>query len=332
MQTKKRSHWKILIAATAAAVAALLAVVAVFAGANGPERRYNKALELGEQHLLAGEYEQAVLQFTAAIEVLERDPSAGDRGFAVERLQTALSEGAVSVAKAEGLAAAEQWLEDVGYAGQPLPVPFVEAVSLLEEIRAACAAEDYDAVFARLADEGYKDTVAAVMDAGCNMSLIDDEGMMTAIYRMEVETQNFAGATYMVYYGQHNEGRREGQAVWLGYENRNNYVASGTWADDMPNGAFETRSWQESLDEDVVYRIISGNVVNGLWDGKVQWKFDRGTEEQVYEPSFSAGKWQILREEEDGFDVVAEGSSDVMGIPREEKDILQGIAGYAQAA
>lgn len=328
MLTKMKSHRKILIIAVIVAI--LLLVVVVYASSNNSGSRYNKTLELGEQYLLAGEYEQAVMQFTAAIEILERDPSVGDHNFVMERLQTALSDGSIAIAKVEGLASAAQWLTDVGYANQPLPVPFVDAVSLLEEIRAACVAEDYDTVFAKLADEGYKDIVAAVMGADCDMSLIDEEGIMTAIYRMEVDTENFADATYMVYYGQQNDGKREGQAVWLGYENGNNYIASGPWSSDMPNGEFETRSWQADLNETVVYRIVSGNIVDGLWNGKVQWSFDRGSSVDAYEPTFSAGKWQIIREE-NGYAVAADnGGGDMLIVT--EPDELNGIAGYAEAA
>ena len=136
----------------------------------------------------------------------------------------------------------------------------------------------------------------------------------------------------MVYYGGAQDGIRSGEGVWLAYQNSNNYLARGTWVNGAPNGRFETRSWQADLEESVTYRIITGNIKNGLWDGPVSWSFERGDQTDTYDPSFSDGHWEILREE-DGYAVVAENSpEDRLVATTDDLDKTHGLAGYAQSA
>lgn len=134
----------------------------------------------------------------------------------------------------------------------------------------------------------------------------------------------------MVYYGEHEEDARSGQGVWLAYQDGNNYLAEGTWQEDLPNGAFTTRSWQADLNATVTYRVITGNVVDGLWDGRVTWRFERGEAADEYQPSFNKGIWRILRHE-DGLAIAAD-NGDGRRLVVTEPEKTNGIAGYAQVA
>lgn len=360
MEVRKflQARWGIL-----AGIVGILAVLAVYlaiAASGSPGMRAREALELGERYLLDGEYEQAIVQFTAAIEITDREPELANLGDeAREGRDTAARSGAVSLLQTPGndLEDAVDWLAENGCLDLPSAYYFTDALSLLQQLEELCAEEAYDAVFTLLADPAYTEIVSGIMGLDCRMALLNAEtGQMTAVYRMEVETENFAdgdGAdaaaeeteaedgsaaaedagepeSYMVYYGAHAGGVREGEGVWLAYQDGNNYLADGSWTGDRPNGHFETRSWQADLNATVTYRVISGEVVDGLWDGRVIWRFERGDTADEYTPSFAAGVWQILREE-DGFAIAAE-NEDGARLIAAEPDKKNGIAGYAEAA
>lgn len=348
-------------------IAVVLAVYLVVSMVNSPETQVRRALELGERYLLEGEYEQAIVQFTSAIEITDREPKLvvlGDQ--ARDNRDSAVKEGAVELLQTPGkdLEDVVEWISENDCLGIPAAYPFVDAYDFLRDLEELCAAEDYDTVFNLLADPDYKEIVSRIMGLNCQMALLNDEtGMMTAVYRMDVETDNFAsqddaeeqseeatvlnnGQTdqnevldgdlvetsdnYMVYYGAHSEEIREGEGVWLAFQEGNNYLASGSWTEDQPNGRFETRSWQVDLNESVIYRVVIGEVVNGLWDGPVIWRFERGTEVDEYSPTFHQGVWQILREE-DGLSIGAENEDGGLLVVTEPQK-LNGLVGYAEAA
>lgn len=360
MELKKilKSIWGILVGIMGVAV--VLAIYLAVSRMNAPEAKAREALELGEWYLLEMDYEQAIVQFDNAIEIADREPellSLGEQ--ARQGRDTAAQDGVVNLLKTPGydMEDAVDWLADNGCLDVPSAYLFTDALSLLQQLEKLCAEAEYETVFALLADLSYKEIVSGIMGFQGNMALINDEtGMMTAVYRMEVETENFASGegtaeeteavsseessspqeseaqtgNYMVYYGAHIDGIRNGEGVWLAYQDGNNYLAMGSWVEDRPEGVFETRSWQADLNATVTYRVISGTVVNGLWDGPVTWQFERGDAVDAYTPSFEDGIWQILREE-DGQAIVAENQDGGILIAAEPEK-RNGIAGYAEAA
>lgn len=361
MPKVQKPRWPVAVGIAGALLVALLYLI--LGQLNSPRNRVLRAMELGERYLLEENYEQAIIQFTNAIEITQSEPSLlylADQ--AQDRLDVAVRTGAAAQVQAEGgdLQDAVTWLDTVSCADEPSAQVFVNGLSLLERLRDLCAAQDYDAVFSLLADEAYKQTVAELMGLDCKVRLLEDS-TMTAVYGMEVGTENFAdgesltvpgpstsetarndeeteenlqsvSTDYMVYYGGHDNGIRNGEAVWLAYRDGNNYLARGSWSDDVPNGEFETRSWQADLEQSVTYRVIRGTVKAGLWDGPVTWSFERSDQTDTYNPSFREGFWEVLRQE-DGYAVVAENNPDDR-LVAEEEDVgkTHGIAGYAQSA
>ena len=87
------------------------------------------------------------------------------------------------------------------------------------------------------------------------------------------------------------------------------------------------------LAEQVVYRVISGNVDDGIWNGNVLWQFEEADgSTKSFPVSFDNGKWMVLRYEWDGTAIVCErenGNGDYMGINPEKKDDILGIIGFA---
>ena len=334
----------------------VIVIYLLFTSFYNSEVRFRKAMELGERYLLEEEYEQAVIAFTEAIEIAKAQPEILYLGEQAEqRLDYIVERGAVAQLQTPDgdMQDAVDWLQQLNCQWVPSAQVFFDAVSLLQQLQSYCAAEDYDTVFAMLSDTSYKDVVSGIMGLDCSMRLIDDETeQMTAIYRMEVDTENFSETSnrtvnneadeldseadviksenYMVYYGMQQNGIRNGEGIWLAYENQNNYLAEGIWENDVPNGAFETRSWQADLNIDVNYRIIIGTVKQGLWDGQVIWRFERQDEVEEYAPTFQDGIWQILREE-DGFSVADENPQGKLLIALAPEK-TNGIAGYAEVA
>lgn len=351
MQEQKRKKWPWIVGVAGAVLVAVLYLV--LSGLNTPQRRVRRAIDLGERYLTEEKYEQAILQFTDAIEIAQREPEMVQlETEARDGLTAAVRIGAAAQTRQPGtdVQDAVTWLEQVECRDLEPARPFVEALTLLEQLRDYCAAEDYDSAFGVLSDEGYKETAAELMGLDCAVRLFDDTtGQLTAIYGMEVSTENFSDSqsiqvtttaetamaaidtNYMVYYGGHDGDSRSGEGVWLAYQNGNNYLSRGTWVDDRPNGEFEVRSWQQSLDASVVYRVISGNVADGLWDGTVSWSFERTDGTDSYEPAFEKGIWVVLREE-NGYLITADNGESVLGVSAEDQGRTYGIAGYADVA
>lgn len=351
------------------AAVGILGVVLVLAGyiAIGqlfsPKSRAMRALSLGEKYLTEGKYEQSILQFNDAIEIAQSEPSILYLTDQTQnRLDVAIRTGAAAQVKAQGgdIQDAVVWLESVNvWTSRPhrhLSMPCLCWNSYgifvpLKIMMLSLVCSQTNAI-SRLLPRLWGWTV--------RMRLLEDSNM-TAVYRMDVATENFAtgdnveisglatpesasdttqngessrtvSTDYMVYYGGAQDGIRSGEGVWLAYQNSNNYLARGTWVNGAPNGRFETRSWQADLEESVTYRIITGNIKNGLWDGPVSWSFERGDQTDTYDPSFSDGHWEILREE-DGYAVVAENSpEDRLVATTDDLDKTHGLAGYAQSA
>lgn len=114
-------------------------------------------------------------------------------------------------------------------------------------------------------------------------------------------------------------------------------MAKGTWEGDVPQGDCAVREWSSILAEDVVYRVISGNVHNGLWDGSVLWKFERaGVEEtNTFPVTFNNGICVALRiDEDDGAWIVSENTWErgeeggTLHIEKEKQSLKVGIVGF----
>ena len=107
--------------------------------------------------------------------------------------------------------------------------------------------------------------------------------------------------------------------------------------DDLPNGAFEARYVSaQNVEAGVAAELVTGSVVNGLWNGSAQWNFvENDGEVWTYPVNFTNGKWVILRYRDDGGAVVSEISMEdgaasemVNAIP--ERAV--GIVGFTQSA
>lgn len=197
--------------------------------------------------------------------------------------------------------------------------------SILKQIAYYCQGEDYDRVFELMQSEDYEKVLARIEELE-QVHRISTEYGEIGIYQVDSETYGH----YMVYYGEYEGDSRQGHGVWLGYHEGINYMAQGTWEADVPQGDLVVREWYGKLADDVVmYRVISGNVADGLWDGNVEWKFEIvDLLMEIYPVSFENGKWIIIRREGANY-IVSETNGVSMFISQEEYDELWGIVGFA---
>lgn len=173
-----------------------------------------------------------------------------------------------------------------------------EAIPVLEEIAALCAAESYDAVFEKMQSEEFG-KITALVDFLREPFISETSSGKIGVYGVDSETYG----NYMLYYGDYLDDVRDGNGLWFGYYEGQNYFAKGSWQDDKPNGEMSVKEWYSALAENVTYRIITGSVVNGLWNGDIIWSFERGSEPtHIFPVQFDMGHWVIIEVNNDNDD------------------------------
>lgn len=207
---------------------------------------------------------------------------------------------------------------------------YVQTVeSVLSTIAHYCRDEDYDQVFQVMQAEEFAKVLERVNELE-QIHRVSTEYGEIGIYQVDSEVYG----NYMIYYGEYEGENRQGQGVWLGYYNNNNYMAKGNWQTDLPQGEFVVREWRSELAEDVTYRVISGNVDKGLWNGSVEWTFERETGVvEAFPVSFDEGHWNVIRQDDDGYYLVSDNGSTESGnmfVEPEKIDELRGIEGFTE--
>lgn len=198
---------------------------------------------------------------------------------------------------------------------------------ILVDIASCCEKEDYDTVFELMQSDEYANVIESI-DVTDEIRALETGYGKIGIY--EVNSDIFG--RYMLYYGDYTDNTRQGTGVWLGYNEGSNYMGKGAWKNDLPNGTFMVREWSSLLYETVVYRVISGPVTDGLWNGDVIWSFEQndGRKEQ-YPVTFKDGYWEVLYVDIDGDYVVSD--KNLEGEERKlvihNNDEVLGITGFA---
>lgn len=202
-------------------------------------------------------------------------------------------------------------------------------IDIVNQIGEFCTAGAIDEVFLLMQSDEYQQLQKKIKESGIQIFDMEN-GMGVGFY--SVSTENYGNC--MIYYGSYNNGLRQGEGYWMGYNEGNNYQAYGEWVDDVPEGNQEVREWKGTLNEDVETRVITGTVSQGVWNGSVQWKFERtdGTV-QAWTVSFEAGKWVIIEEseDEDGIHYRAatrDNEGNDVSLSTKTPDKIEGIEGF----
>ena len=341
---------------------------------------WQEQYDLGMRYLDEGNYEEAILAFTAAIEIDEKLPEAYfGRGQAYYGTAALLNDGGSADFISDGDSPEEAldycyehaiWDYEKAIERNPEAPEYYDAVmraaleygdidlmlrygelkfqntddkgweevveaartsvALMDELGDAFAAGDDEGIFALMRGESYQALLS--LQEYLNRPILRTYGEKTlGIYR--VDTAQYGHC--LLYYGDYAGGVRSGEGAWYGYYDGNNYASRGDWAEDSPNGSFDVREWNSDLNESVVYRLVSGNVTDGLWDGAVLWAFDNtdGTY-QSWNCTFDKGMAHVVAvEEHDGGNRYVwsersnEGGVSLSAVEGTE-DRLRGIAGF----
>ena len=166
-----------------------------------------------------------------------------------------------------------------------------KGLDLMDQLAETCPREDDDEIFALMQGNSYK-ALLALQEYLKRPILREYNGKTLGLYRVDDPTYGHC----MIYYGDCVDGLRSGEGAWYGYYDGNNYASHGNWSMDMPNGSFETKEWNSGLAEDVVFRLVSGEVDSGLWNGSVIWAFERENEYRSWDCTFINGIGVIVDE------------------------------------
>jgi len=230
-------------------------------------------------------YEQAIKDYERAIE-LSPDTAA----YYDAIMKTALEYGDIELMIRYG----EQKYQSVEDDGLQDLYEFARtSFELMDQLAEAFIAENDDEIFALMQGDSYQALLSLQEYLGRPV-LREYHGKTLGVYRVDDNTYGHC----MIYFGDCVDGIRSGSGSWYGYYNGNNYASHGDWSDDAPNGLFNIKEWNSKLHESVVYRRVSGQVSNGLWDGAVTWAFDEEDGCRSWDCTFVDGVGVIVKTEE----------------------------------
>ena len=205
--------------------------------------------------------------------------------------------------------------------------------SLSQDMSEMLAREDYEAIYSLIESDRFAEVIEMMNQFGISDRLIFDTATgKVGIYKVESRY-----GPYMLYYGDYSGEIREGSGVWIGSAGSSYYCAVGQWSNDKPNGHQAIREWYPELNERVIKREISGNTVNGLWNGPVDWGFVESDGKRGHIVEFTNGKWNVLRLNSSGDSWVVSENRYGIGNPDSnlvvkvgEENILRGISGFSE--
>lgn len=335
---RKKSHIGLIIGLIIAACIVIAGVVGVLLFLNrGPSME--ERLEMGNRYLEDLDYDEAIEVFQ---EILDIDPKCvdaymglADAYIGVEDYESAMDILEKGYDKTEDDDLKER-LEEVEVEKKSYDRKirnekvFAGVEDVFENIAGYCEAGNYDELFEYMQSDDYQRLLDVVDELEMAYCVETSHGNV-GIY----EVNNEVFGNYMIYYGDYQDDVREGEGDWLGYFEGNNYHARGSWKADAPNGYQEVREWSNRLGETVVYRVIKGDTVDGLWNGSVDWCFEEmdGTTE-VYPVTFEEGKWVVLdydeADENSPYIVcLTGGASGDRKMTTDDVDCMEGIMGFA---
>lgn len=124
------------------------------------------------------------------------------------------------------------------------------------------------------------------MESDCSVYIPEDamglNGLGVGVYKFGVTSQ--VETPYYFYYGYYKDGVRQGEGISLyNFGDAMTVLFEGNWENDAPNGEGKEATYGPNGD---VY--VSGNLVNGLWEGEVSTYCDDWFEGTEYFMTWSA--------------------------------------------
>lgn len=249
---------------------------------------WQEQYDLGMRYLGEGNYMEAILAFSAAIEIEPKQAQlylgradayrlaaeqTGDAKQSIEYYEKAAADAEEAVRL--GDPSAEAKAAELREAMERLKAA-AEAETLLETLGQTLKLDDIDQVKALMRQEDYQAlSAAATRDAPIVYE--GDDGTVLAVY-----PDNY------YYFGQWSNHQRSGQGLWIRVvfdDERDLYTYQGSWANDLPNGEGEIVSAKDAAKLDLeqgyttsVRTEISGTFKDGLYHGTIHetWHMNDG--------------------------------------------------------
>ena len=229
---------------------------------------WQEQYDLGVRYLSEGNYEEAVIAFTAAIEI---DPKRVDayvgRGSAyigcgetAENLAAALADYEMAVSL--GDKTLDEKIETLR-----IRLASIEALPLLEELYSYFSANDIESAKNLMRQADYR-------------ALSESVDRLPMVYEGDLGTTVAVYANDYYYYGDWQNDQRSGHGLWIcavsDSEDFDYVMYDGSWSDDYPNGeGLITREWfadkiqAEPEGSTAVKTEIKGTFANGLYHGSI---------------------------------------------------------------
>lgn len=282
----------------------LLACLLIFAvtACGQKELTYQEQYDLGIKYLSDGNYQEAVVAFTAAIEIEDNHAEAyvgrGDAHTALagvatddETAQSDYEQAVADYEKAVELGdtqTAEQKLEEVRSALQQRTLD-AQADVLLQQLYGCFAAGDLNGAKELMRGEAYRSLSAQIQEG--NFSCLVEGTTAVAVYPEQY-----------YYYGDWKNGQRSGQGLWIraaydADDDSESYTYRGAWVNDLPNGSGTIENFRDVSKIQLepgystgVHTVIEGNFTDGLYDGQIYetWYMNTG-DTHVWTPITAIG-------------------------------------------
>lgn len=296
---------------------------------------WQEQYDLGVRYLSEGNYEEAVIAFTAAIEIDPKQPLAyigrGDTYAAMAGQAQNTAEESVALwesaiadyeqADALGDTQAKEKLQESRAILQRLYLE-QEARSKLEDLYALFERNDIEGAKALMRQEVYKELSDSLSEGFYFLG--ENSGTGLAVY-----PDNFC------YYGQWENGLRSGQGTWICavYEDDSDmesYIYEGSWQNDLPNGeGYIVRSrypYKIKLEPGYTTSVrteISGTFADGLYHGTIYevWNMNNGDIHQWTPITAVKGIYQVI--EQRGDDTIVARDQEAILLDHGEVHVVQ---------
>ena len=257
---------------------------------------WQEQYDLGVRYLSEGNYEEAIIAFTAAIEI---DPKRAEayvgRGSAyigcgetAENLAAALADYEMAVSL--GDKTLDEKIEALR-----MRFTSIEALPLLEELYSYFSANDIESAKNLMRQADYR-------------TLSESVDRLPIVYEGDPSTAVAVYANDYYYYGDLQNDQRSGHGLWIcavsDSEDFNYVMYDGYWSDDYPNGEglitrerFADKIQVEPGETTSVKTEIKGTFANGLYHGSINeiWEMNSG-DIHVWTPITAVdGVYQAMR-------------------------------------
>lgn len=156
-------------------------------------------------------------------------------------------------------------------------------------------------------------------------------GKGVGIYRIKSNNGNFNTIEYkfFIYYGDYENNQRNGEGT-LFETNGIDRIFYGNWDQDKPNGYGETKTTGIIGYCDTA--VVSGTLVDGLWDGKItEVDYKNGEEVYSWPYNFNKGIVDVVKRINEFNVIISTVGEAGYSISEEEVKLTYGVEGFADA-